>query len=468
LLGTAHAQLSVEPTSPEPATNPTTDRVLVVDDERNIRSMLRLCLEQAGCEVREAGSAEAALAALAAAPVDLAFVDLRLGTGSGLDLLPQMLADNSDLDVVVITAYASIDTAMEAVRRGARDYVPKPFTPAQIRAVVERLRERRQLRARVETLEDRLAGIDTDEVLETRSAAMQTALALLRRAALSDATVLLRGENGTGKSVLARALHRLSPRADKPFVTVSAPTLPDQLLVSELFGHARGAFTGAVRDTPGRVEAAQGGTLFLDEIGELGPSTQAQLLRFLQEKAFERVGESRTRHADVRIVSATNRDLEADVRQGRFREDLLYRLNVVEVGVPALRQRREDILPLARRLLRFFAGTLHRPGLEFSPEAEALLEGYPWPGNVRELRNAVERAAIVWPADLLAPAAFPERIAAAETAAPLVGGPFTLEQIEREHVLRVLASSPTLEEAARILGIDASTLWRKRKRYEAS
>jgi len=305
------------------------DRVLVVDDERNIRSMVRVCLEQAGCEVREAGSAEAAIAALASGPVDVVFVDLRLGTGSGLDLVPALLAEDSDLDVVVITAYASIDTAMEAVRRGARDYLPKPFTPAQIRAVVERLRERRRLRARVETLEDRLAGVDPDALLATRSAAMQAALSLLRRAAASYATVLLRGENGTGKSVLARALHRLSPRAEKPFVTVSAPTLSDQLLVSELFGHARGSFTGAVRDAPGKVEAAESGTLFLDEIGELGPSTQAQLLRFLQEKAFERLGDNRTRHADVRIVSATNRELEADVRGGRFREDLLYRLNVV-------------------------------------------------------------------------------------------------------------------------------------------
>jgi len=337
------------------------DRVLVVDDERNIRSMIRVCLEQAGCEVREASSAEAALAALASGPVDVAFVDLRLGTGNGLDLVPALLAEDSDLDVVVITAYASIDTAMEAVRRGARDYLPKPFTPAQIRAVVERLRERRRLRARVETLEDRLAGVDPDALLETRSAVMQAALSLLRRAAASDAAVLLRGENGTGKSVLARALHRLSPRAEKPFVTVSAPTLSDQLLVSELFGHARGSFTGAVRDAPGKVEAAEGGTLFLDEIGELGPSTQAQLLRFVQEKAFERVGETRTRHADVRIVSATNRELEEDVRAGRFREDLLYRLNVVEIRVPPLRDRREDILPMARRMLRFFAASLHRP-----------------------------------------------------------------------------------------------------------
>jgi len=280
--------------APEDRTTPPLpgpDRVLVIDDERNIRAMVRVCLEQAGCQVREAGTAEAALAALSAAPADVALVDLKLGDRSGLDLLPLLLAENADLDVVVITAYASIDTAMEAVRRGARDYLPKPFTPAQLRAVVERLHERRLLRARVETLEDRLTGLDSESLLETRAPAMQGALSLLRRAAASDATVLVRGENGTGKSMLARALHRLSSRASRPFVTVSAPTLSDQLLVSELFGHARGAYTGALRDTPGRVETAEGGTLFLDEIGELGPSTQAQLLRFLQERpssAWER------------------------------------------------------------------------------------------------------------------------------------------------------------------------------------
>jgi two-component system, NtrC family, response regulator AlgB len=441
-------------------------RVLVVDDERNIRSALRVCLEQAGCDVAEAATPEAALAALAQRPFDMAFVDLRLGTTSGLDLLPQLLAEDAGLDVVMVTAYATFDTAVEAISRGARDYLPKPFTPAQIRAVAARLAERRTLRARVNELEGRLAETAPEASLETASAAMQATLGLVRRAAPSEASVLLRGESGTGKSVLARALHALSARAARPFVTVNCPTLSEQLLASELFGHTRGAFTGAVRDQPGRVEAAEGGTLFLDEIGELGPTVQVQLLRFLQEKRFERLGEGRTRVADVRMVAATNRDLEADVRSGRFREDLLYRLNVVEIVLPALRNRPEDILPLARRLLEALARNAKRPAVAFTPETEAVLQAYAWPGNIRELRNAVERALIVWPAQRIEPEALPERITAATSRTLALGGPFTLESIEREHTLRVLASSPTLEEAARLLGIDASTLWRRRKKYE--
>ncbi|NVJ16960.1 sigma-54 dependent transcriptional regulator [Myxococcus sp. AM010] len=442
-------------------------RVLVVDDERNIRHTLRVCLEGFGCEVREAATPEAALAALAQGPADLALVDLRLGTASGMELLPRLLAESPHLDVVLITAYATFDTAVEAMRRGARDYLPKPFTPAQIRHVVEKARRHRELASQLENLEGQLSQAVPEATLETASPAMHAAIGLLTRAAASDAAVLLRGESGTGKGVLARALHSMSARRRRPFVTVNCPTLSEQLLASELFGHARGAFTGAVKDQPGRVEAAEGGTLFLDEIAEMSPGLQAQLLRFLQEKQFERLGEGRTRKADVRVVAATNRDLEKDVAEGRFREDLLYRLNVIEVKLPSLRERPEDLLSLARRFVAFFARAAQRPPPELSPATEQMLRAYGWPGNVRELRNAMERALIVWPAEVLEPQAFPDRIAAAGSPVMALGGTHTLEDVEREHVLRVMTSAPTLDEAARVLGIDASTLWRKRKKYES-
>jgi NtrC-family two-component system response regulator AlgB len=437
--------------------------VLVVDDERNIRTTLTVCLEAEGCLVRDAASGEAALEALRHAPYDLAFVDLRLGNESGMELLPRMLAERPGLEVVVITAYATFDTAVEAVKRGAADYLPKPFTPAQIRHAVARAVERRTLAARVFELEERLGEAGPEATLETASPKMKAALEVLEKAAGHDVSVLLRGESGTGKGVLARALHAFSPRRGRPFAVVNCPTLTDELLASELFGHARGAFTGAVKDTPGRVEAAEGGTLLLDEIGEISPGLQAKLLRFLQEKQFERVGETRTRTADVRIVAATNKDLDAEVKAGRFREDLLYRLDVVAVTVPPLRERSEDILPLARRFLSFFGRG--REPKELSPAAEKALVAYAWPGNVRELRNALERAVILSPGRVLEPESLPERIAAHGAAALSLGGDHTVDEVEREHILRVLAHTPTAEEAAHILGIDASTLWRKRKKY---
>src|SRR5262249_38435770 len=273
-------------------------------------------------------------------------------------------------------------------------------------------------------------GVD----LGTLSPRMSATLELAGRAAASDAPILLRGENGTGKGVVARFVHARSKRAGKPFVTVNCPTLSEDLLASELFGHTAGAFTGAVRDQPGRVEAAEAGTLFLDEIGEITPALQAKLLRFVQDKAFERVGETRTRHADVRVIAATNRDLDADVKAGRFREDLLFRLNVIEAAVPRLRDRPEDIAPLARRVLGFFARAAGRAPQELSPDAEAALVAYDWPGNVRELRNVMERASILFPATRLGPEALPERIVAHGSGLPYLGGEFTVEQIEREHI----------------------------------
>jgi NtrC-family two-component system response regulator AlgB len=439
---------------------------LVIDDEKNIRATVRVTLESAGLDVIEAASAAAALEAVARQPVDLALLDLRLAQESGLDLLPKLLAERPGLDVVVVTAYATIETAVEAIRRGARDYLPKPFTPSQIRRVAEQALERRAVERRLVDLEARVQEAAPEVELTSSSQKMQAALNVLRQAADHDIAVLLKGENGSGKGVLARALHGWSPRRDGPFVTVNMPTLTDELMASELFGHAQGAFTGAVRDQPGRVEAAERGTLFLDEIGELSPALQAKLLRFLQDKQFERVGESRTRRADVRVVAATNRDLDEEVKAGRFREDLLYRLNVMEVTVPPLRERPEDIEPLARRFLTFFARKSKRATPDLSGEAIQALRNYPWPGNVRELRNALERAVILSSAQVLGPQSLPERIAAHGAALPQVGGDFTVEQVEREHILRVLARAKSLDDAARILDIDASTLYRKRKKFE--
>ncbi len=440
-------------------------RVLVIDDEKNIRTTLAVCLEDIGCEVTPAASAAGAMEAIERTPFDIAFLDLRLGDGDGLDLLARLLAARPALSVVIITAHATFDTAVEAMRRGALDYVPKPFTPAQIRHIVEQVAERRAIAGRVAELENQLADEVPEADLTSASPRMQAILDTLERAAPSDAPILLRGESGTGKGVLARAVHSRSRRAARPFVTVNCPTLSEDLLASELFGHARGAFTGAVRDQAGRVEAAEGGTLFLDEIGEVTPALQAKLLRFLQEKRFERIGENRTRSADVRILAASNRDLEADVRSGRFREDLLFRLNVIEIRVPALRERTEDILRMARRFLDFFSTKAGRTAPALRGDAESALLAYAWPGNVRELRNAMERAVILSPYGTLGAESFPAGIAGQAELARL-GGDYSLEAIEREHVLRVLARTSSMEEAARILAIDSSTLWRKRKKYE--
>jgi NtrC-family two-component system response regulator AlgB len=440
-------------------------RVLVIDDEKNIRATLIICLQSLGCTTAEAANPDSALGLLRREPFDVVFLDLRLGTASGLELLPKILEANPAVSVVMITAYATFDTAVQAIQKGARDYLPKPFTPAQIEHVLGRLRTERDLRNQVLDLEARLGesapGID----LETKSPRMQSVLDTARRAAAAEATVLLRGENGTGKGVLARAIHDMSGRRKQPFVVVNCPSLPEDLLASELFGHVQGAFTGALRDRAGRAETAEKGTLFLDEIGEISPQLQAKLLRFIQDKVFERVGESTSRTADVRVLAATNRDLERAVKEGRFREDLLFRLNVVEIVLPPLRERPEDLLPLAHRLLAFFARQSGRPTPTLSKASEELLLGYPWPGNLRELRNAIERALILWPAQVLEPAAFPERIVGGSDKAPRLGGDYAVEEIEREHIERVIQRSANLEDAARILGIDSSTLWRKRKKY---
>jgi NtrC-family two-component system response regulator AlgB len=370
------------------------------------------------------------------------------------------------LHVVVVTAYATIETAVEAMRRGAFDYLPKPFTPDALRVALGRSEKVRRLTARVDELEEQVRAVVPEADLETQEPLQRQALDLAFKAAASDAAVLLRGESGTGKGVVARAVHARSPRSAGPFVTVHCPSLSAELLESELFGHVRGAFTGAVRDTLGKVAAADGGTLFLDEIGDLPPALQPKLLRLLQEKRYERVGETRTRVCDVRVLAATNRDLAAEITAGRFREDLYYRLNVIEVTLPPLRQRRRDVLPLAEHLLKFFAGPVAKTLTGFTDRARAAIESHPWPGNLRELRNAVERGVILAAGPLVDLPDLPAQVGAPARAGVEVGARVTIEQLEAEHIRRVLAATSTIEEAAEVLGIDPSTLYRKRKRSE--
>lgn len=442
-------------------------RVLVVDDEENIRKMLRTALEAIGCEVEQAGTIAEAIRLVDRRPFDVAFVDVRLGNESGFDLLEALPARRPRIAIVLITAFASVDYAVEAMRRGAADFLAKPFTPPQVRGVIERVKRSRGLLDRVAELEEIVRSETPEARLTSDDPAMSRVIELTRKVAATDAGLLIRGENGVGKGVLARAAHAWSGRATSPFVTVNCPSLNPELLESDLFGHVKGAFTGAVRDAPGKVAAAEKGTLFLDEIGDLPSPLQPKLLRFLQERKYERVGETITRSADVRLIAATNRDLDAEVAAGRFREDLYYRINVVELVLPPLRDR-TDKLDLARGLLAFFSSRSVNKFTGFTSEAERAIACYGWPGNLRELRNAIERGVILAEGPEIGLADLPDRIARscdAESNTVDLGGRVDLERIEAEHIRRVIAAAPSLDAAAKILGVDPSTLFRKRKRY---
>ena len=438
--------------------------ILIVDDEPNIRKTLAIALEAEGQRVVAVSNLKDALAEASRRFFDMALVDLRLGTESGMELIPALRTACPWIKVVVITAYASIDTAVEAMRRGAFDYLPKPFTPDQLLLLIRKITEVRTLEQRVATLQEALNEAAPEADLTSRSPVMQKTLAMAQRVADSDATLLVRGESGTGKTMLARAIHSWSRRSAKNFGVISCPSLSLELLESELFGHVKGAFTGALRDHLGRIAACEGGTLFLDEIGDLPLPLQAKLLRVLQEKEYERVGEVETRKVDVRIIVATSVDLAEAVKVGRFREDLFYRLNVVEIIVPPLRDRQEDILPLAERLLGFFARQNHRSLLGFTAAARDALQHYPWPGNVRELRNVLERAVLLSTGATIGVENMPLHLAPTPIE-PKVGDLVSLESIEENHIRQVLAATKSLEEAARVLGMDPVTLWRRRKKY---
>jgi NtrC-family two-component system response regulator AlgB len=382
---------------------------------------------------------------------------------NGLELLRAIKEKYPDVVVVLMTAYGTIDNAVAAMKAGAYDFLTKPFSVDQIQHVVDRVLEVRDLRSQNHAL---LRVVEGVPLVESRSPLFRALIETAHQAASSDAIVLLTGESGTGKNVLARQIHEWSPRRKFPIVTVNCTTLSEHLLESELFGHMRGSFTGAIKDKPGRLEAANGGTVFLDEIAELPLSLQTKFLRFLQEELFERVGGDRTIKADTRIIAATNRDLTKEVATGQFRSDLYYRLNVISLRMPALREHMEDLMPLAQKLLAEAAARNRRSGLELSEEAKRALTAYTWPGNIRELRNVIERAVVLSRGTIINNEDLPDAIfgPGAESPSDLPAGA-KLEQIEEEHIRRVLGQAPTLEDAADTLGIGIATLWRKRKRY---
>jgi NtrC-family two-component system response regulator AlgB len=437
-------------------------RALVVDDEPNIRRTLSVALESMGYEATNAGTGADALGELKARRFDVMLLDLRLGQESGVDVLKQAVRIAPALAVVIMTAFGTIETAVEAMRYGAFDYLPKPCTPEQLRQVLSRLQKTRKLERRVAELESRLNTDSSAVDLTTHSPAMEKAFEVAFKAAGTDATVLLLGESGTGKSVLARAIHQRSSRNNGAIVTVSCPSLTRELLQSELFGHIKGAFTGAIAETWGKVTAAEAGTLFLDEIGDLPLEIQAKLLRLLQEREYERVGETEPRYADVRVIAASNHDLAKTVKAGAFREDLYYRLNVISITLPPLRDRLDDVERLAMAHLRSVAIQCDKQVESISAEALDVMKRYNWPGNIRELRNVIERAVILSSSHQIEASDLTEII---EPDSEIrVGARVSLEELETAHIRRVIANSKTLEEAAGVLGIDAATLYRKRKK----
>jgi two-component system response regulator FlrC len=435
-------------------------RILVVDDEDGVREFLAEALEGAGHEVLQAAGGVAALERLASANVQLVITDLKMPGMDGMELVRHVRADHPDVEIVVLTAHATVDSAVEGMKLGVFDYLQKPLSgPAELRLLAERALERHRLRAAAEASRD--AGVPT---LAFAAESMKSVVEALRKVAPTRATVLLLGESGTGKEVAARAIHAWSDRPDGPFVAVNCAALAESLLESELFGHEKGAFTGAVARRRGRIELADGGTFFLDEVGELAPALQAKLLRVLEERGFERVGGSQTVQVDVRWIAATNRDLHAMAMSGGFREDLWHRLAVFPVRLPPLRERPEDIVPLADVLLARIATTMGRPSLRLAPAATAALARAQWRGNVRELANVLERAAILADGDeigseLLAitPAEMP--------AAP--AGAKSLADLERDAIRDALQRhAGNRKHVAHELGISVRTLYDKIRRYD--
>jgi two-component system response regulator AtoC len=447
-------------------------RVLVVDDERKMRRVLQMLLEQMGLESTPAESGEEALACFQQEKFDLVLTDLRMPGMGGMEWFKRLRALDTEVPVIVLTAYGTVATAVEAMKHGAFDFILKPFDVDAVEVVIRNALELTRYRTENRYLRERDDPPVAFENLVGTSAAMQSIFELVRRVAPTKSAVLITGETGTGKELVARAIHNRSPREGKLFVPLNCAAIPAELLESELFGHTRGAFTGAQASRIGKFEIADGGTLFLDEIGDMPYPLQAKLLRVLQEGIIEPVGSNRRVPVDVRVLSSTNRDLAAGMRAGTFREDLYYRLNVFPIHVPPLRERREDVRPLFETCLRRFANELGKTDLRLAPDACTVLETYDWPGNVRELQNLVERAVVLsigaviegtFLGSLLPTVATPP---AEEPPIDEGGLDGAVTQLERKLILRALAESgDNKAEAARRLAVSERTLWYKLKKY---
>jgi len=438
------------------------ERILVVDDEENMVHFLTKLLRAEGFVVEGTGTGEAALDRLRDAPFELVLTDLKLPDTDGIEILKAARELHPETVVVLITAHGTIESAIEAMRAGAYDYVTKPFRASEILQVVNKALERVRLRREVvqlrQAVEQRfgLAG------LVGKSAKMQEVYTQIEKFAAARGVVLIQGESGTGKELVAKALHFNSPRKAGPFVVIDCGAIPEALQESELFGHEKGAFTGAQYRRKGKIELAHGGTLFLDEIGDISPKMQIDLLRVIETKRFTRLGGDQEVTSDFRLVCATNKDLEKLVEEKAFREDLYYRINVFTIQLPPLRERTGDILPLARHFVQKYARAMAKPPMEFSPEAEAMLLAYRWPGNVRELENAVERAMVIGKGPAIQRADLPLALDG-EVADPK---DLSLEALEKEHIERVLAQHDgNVTQSAQVLGIDRATLYHKIKRY---
>ncbi|MCC7390816.1 sigma-54-dependent Fis family transcriptional regulator [Candidatus Sumerlaeota bacterium] len=442
-------------------------QIMIVDDEKNTREGLKWALESTGAEVFLAENGEQALVKLGNLPVDLVISDLKMPKMDGMELLTHVHEEFPDADFVMLTGHGTVETAVDAMKKGAFDYLIKPVNIDELQLLVDRVFDQKSLKQENERLRrevDDKYGFDS---IVGHSAPMENIFEKIRQVAPTKASVLIQGETGTGKELIAKAIHFNSNRRRKPFVAVNCGALTQTLLESELFGHEKGAFTGAIKQKAGRFEVANGGTIFLDEIGETTPELQVRLLRVLQEQEFERVGGTKPVKVDVRIIAATNRDLKKEVEAGRFREDLYYRLNVIRIDIPALRERADDIPLIANHYLKQF-NREHGKNLEFNPKTTAMLQNFHWPGNVRQLRTVVESAVILTSGREIQPKNLPEELRTEKIAS---GGVklrvgMTVEDAERELIKATLADfQGNKAKAARTLGLGRKTLYRKLQQY---